>query len=129
MPQTVEAINTRALQVPLIVAIKKGIADANPDRVKHELARTDVSVIGLGSGDGPVLLRNAESNAFGNHSAQLGHSQSALHPTVCLRVGLEAKRDARAWTLRHSVVHHGTLRTHVIHRRTNSGKYALLMMW
>lgn len=56
MPQTVEAINhARAARVPIIVAINKiDKPNANPDRVKRELAEHGVLVEGWG-GDVPVV--------------------------------------------------------------------------
>ncbi|MGQ9495063.1 MAG: translation initiation factor IF-2 [Thermoanaerobaculaceae bacterium] len=56
MPQTVEAINhARAAKVPIIVAINKiDKPNANPDRVKRELAEHGVLVEGWG-GDVPVV--------------------------------------------------------------------------
>jgi translation initiation factor IF-2 len=56
MPQTVEAINhARAAKVPLVVAINKiDKPNANPDRVKRELAEKGVLVEGWG-GDVPVV--------------------------------------------------------------------------
>ncbi len=56
MPQTVEAINhARAAKVPIVVAINKiDKANANPDRVKRELAEHGVLVEGWG-GDVPVV--------------------------------------------------------------------------
>lgn len=56
MPQTVEAINhARAAKVPIVVAINKiDKPNANPDRVKRELAEHGVLVEGWG-GDVPVV--------------------------------------------------------------------------
>ncbi|MGC8917265.1 MAG: translation initiation factor IF-2 [Thermoanaerobaculum sp.] len=56
MPQTVEAINhAKAAKVPIVVAINKiDKANANPDRVKRELAEHGVLVEGWG-GDVPVV--------------------------------------------------------------------------
>jgi translation initiation factor IF-2 len=55
MPQTIEAINhARAAHVPIVVAINKiDKPNANPDRVKQELAAQGVQVEGWG-GDVPV---------------------------------------------------------------------------
>ncbi len=56
MPQTMEAINhARAARVPMVVAINKiDKPNANPDRVKRELAEQGVLVEGWG-GDVPVV--------------------------------------------------------------------------
>jgi translation initiation factor IF-2 len=60
MPQTVEAINhARAAHVPLIVAINKiDKANANPERVKQELAQHEVLLEGWG-GETPVVQVSA----------------------------------------------------------------------
>ena len=60
MPQTVEAINhARAAHVPLIVAINKiDKANANPERVKQELAQEGVLLEGWG-GETPVVSVSA----------------------------------------------------------------------
>jgi translation initiation factor IF-2 len=60
MPQTVEAINhARAAHVPLIVAINKiDKANANPERVKQELAQHGVLLEGWG-GETPAVLVSA----------------------------------------------------------------------
>jgi translation initiation factor IF-2 len=63
MPQTKEAINhARAANVPLIVAINKiDKANANPDRVKQQLAENDVLVESW-SGDIPSVDVSAKKN-------------------------------------------------------------------
>jgi translation initiation factor IF-2 len=60
MPQTVEAINhARAARVPIIVAVNKiDKANANPDRVKQELAQQGVLLEGWG-GDTPIAMVSA----------------------------------------------------------------------
>jgi translation initiation factor IF-2 len=60
MPQTVEAINhARAAHVPIVVAINKiDKPNANPDRVKKELATEEVLVEGWG-GEVPVVAVSA----------------------------------------------------------------------
>jgi translation initiation factor IF-2 len=60
MPQTVEAINhARAARVPILVAVNKiDKSNANPDRVKKELAAEGVLVEGWG-GEVPVALVSA----------------------------------------------------------------------
>jgi translation initiation factor IF-2 len=60
MPQTVEAINhARAAHVPIVVAINKiDKANANPDRVKKDLADEEVLVEGWG-GEVPVVAVSA----------------------------------------------------------------------
>ena len=63
MPQTKEAINhARAANVPLIVAINKiDKANANPDRVKQQLAENDILVEDWG-GDIPSVAVSAKEN-------------------------------------------------------------------
>jgi translation initiation factor IF-2 len=63
MPQTKEAINhARAANVPLIVAVNKiDKANANPDRVKQQLAENDVLVESW-SGDVPSVDVSAKKN-------------------------------------------------------------------
>jgi translation initiation factor IF-2 len=63
MPQTKEAItHARAAKVPLIVAINKiDKANANPDRVKQQLAENDVLVESWG-GDVPSVDVSAKKN-------------------------------------------------------------------
>jgi translation initiation factor IF-2 len=63
MPQTREAINhARAANVPLIVAINKiDKANANPDRVKQQLAENDILVEDWG-GDVPSVKVSAKKN-------------------------------------------------------------------
>jgi translation initiation factor IF-2 len=60
MPQTIEAINhARAAKVPIIVAINKiDKANANPDRVKQDLAQHEVQVEGWG-GEVPCVAVSA----------------------------------------------------------------------
>jgi len=60
MPQTVEAINhARAAHVPLVVAINKiDKSNANPERVKKELAQEEVLLEGWG-GEVPVVQVSA----------------------------------------------------------------------
>ncbi len=63
MPQTKEAINhARAANVPLIVAINKiDKANANPDRVKQQLAENDILVESWG-GEVPSVDVSAKKN-------------------------------------------------------------------
>ncbi|HSO24198.1 MAG TPA: translation initiation factor IF-2 [Chondromyces sp.] len=63
MPQTREAINhARAANVPLIVAVNKiDKANANPDRVKQQLAENDILVEDWG-GDVPSVNVSAKKN-------------------------------------------------------------------
>ncbi len=72
MPQTVEAINhARAAHVPLIVAINKiDKANANPERVKQELAQHEVLLEGWG-GEIPVVQVSA-TKAPGDRRAPRG---------------------------------------------------------
>jgi translation initiation factor IF-2 len=64
MPQTVEAIDhARAAGIPMIVAITKSdLMDANPDRVKAQLAQHGIKVEGYG-GDTPSVETSAMSGA------------------------------------------------------------------
>ena len=80
MPQTIEAIeHSRAAKVPIVVAINKiDKPDANPDRVKQELAQHGLSPVEWG-GETEMVLVSAKKRqnldwTAGNHPAELGYS-------------------------------------------------------
>ena len=94
MPQTVEAINhARAAEVPIIVAINKiDKPDANPDRVKQELADHGLVAGGLGRRHG--------------HRAGLGEDR-AKASRICWRCSCcrpTARAEGQSATSRHG--HH-----------------------
>ncbi|HZT96125.1 MAG TPA: translation initiation factor IF-2 [Chloroflexota bacterium] len=79
MPQTLEAIDhARAAQVPIIVALNKmDLPEANPDRVKAELAETGLGLVEWG---GDVELRAV--------SAKTGEGIDDLLETIILTAEL-----------------------------------------
>jgi translation initiation factor IF-2 len=119
MPQTIEAIEqSRAANVPIVVAIKKiDKPDANPDRVKQELAQQGLSPIEWGGETEMVLV-----------SAKKRENLDALLETILLTsdilnlrasltrlasgVVLEAKLDRGRGAVATVLVQQGTLRNH-----------------
>ena len=119
MPQTIEAIeHSRAANVPIVVAINKiDKPDANPDRVKQELAQQGLSPIEWGGETEMVLV-----------SAKKRENLDALLETILLTsdilnlrasltrlasgVVLEAKLDRGRGAVATVLVQQGTLRNH-----------------
>src|SRR5436853_3130386 len=117
MPQTIEAIeHARAAGVPIIVAINKiDKPDANPNRVRQELAQQGLTAVEW-SGDTEMV----------DVSAKKRENLETLLETILLtsdilnlkasttrlasRVVLEAKRDRRRVAVGTALVQQGTLR-------------------
>ncbi|MDP9040192.1 MAG: translation initiation factor IF-2, partial [Acidobacteriota bacterium] len=118
MPQTIEAIDhARAAKVPIIVAVNKiDKPDANPDRVKQQLAERGLQPDDWG-GDTP----------FVNVSAKQKINLDGLEEMICLQADLrdikatpdrpavgtviEAKLDRGRGAVASVLVQNGTLRT------------------
>jgi translation initiation factor IF-2 len=118
MPQTIEAIDhARAAKVPIIVAVNKiDKPDANPDRVKQQLAERGLQPDDWG-GDTP----------FVNVSAKQRINLDGLEEMICLQADLrdikatpdrpavgtviEAKLDRGRGAVASVLVQNGTLRT------------------
>src|SRR5947209_19321765 len=101
MPQTVEAIDhARAAKVPIVVAVNKiDKANANPDRVKKELADRSVLLESWG-GDVPSAEISALKKQGIEHLLELillvaeMQELSARVAGAALGVALEARRRA-----------------------------------
>jgi translation initiation factor IF-2 len=119
MPQTIEAIeHSRAAGVPIIVAINKiDKPDANPDRVKQELAQQGLSPLEWG-GETEMVAVSAkkrqnletllETILLTSDILNLRASPTRLASGVVLEAKLDRGRGAVATVL----VQQGTLRTH-----------------
>jgi translation initiation factor IF-2 len=119
MPQTIEAIeHSRAAGVPIIVAINKiDKADANPDRVKQELAQQGLSPLEWG-GETEMVAVSAkkrqnletllETILLTSDILNLRASPTRLASGVVLEAKLDRGRGAVATVL----VQQGTLRVH-----------------
>jgi translation initiation factor IF-2 len=119
MPQTIEAIeHSRAAGVPIIVAINKiDKADANPDRVKQELAQQGLSPLEWG-GETEMVAVSAkkrenletllETILLTSDILNLRASPTRLASGVVLEAKLDRGRGAVATVL----VQQGTLRIH-----------------
>ncbi|MBM3331676.1 translation initiation factor IF-2 [candidate division WOR-3 bacterium] len=117
MPQTLEALDhARAAGVPIIVAITKSdLADANPDRVKAQLAQHGVKVEGYG---GDTLC--IETSAISGHGVEaLLDAISVLALELDLKapyagpargVVIEARVDRGRGSIATVLVEEGTLR-------------------
>jgi translation initiation factor IF-2 len=119
MPQTIEAIeHSRAANVPIVVAINKiDKPDANPDRVKQELAKQGLSPVEWGGETEMVQV-----------SAKKGENLDTLLETILLTsdilnlrasptrlasgVVLEAKLDRGRGAVATVLVQQGTLHVH-----------------
>jgi translation initiation factor IF-2 len=119
MPQTIEAIeHSRAAGVPIIVAINKvDKPDANPDRVKQELAQQGLSPLEWGGETGmvPVSAKKRqnletwlETILLTSDVLNLRASPTRLASGVVLEAKLDRGRGAVATVL----VQQGTLRVH-----------------
>ena len=119
MPQTIEAIeHSRAAGVPIIVAINKiDKPDANPDRVKQELAQQGLSPLEWGGETEmvPVSAKKRqnletllETILLTSDILNLRASPTRLASGVVLEAKLDRGRGAVATVL----VQQGTLRTH-----------------
>jgi translation initiation factor IF-2 len=119
MPQTIEAIeHSRAAGVPIIVAINKiDKPDANPDRVKQELAQQGLSPLEWG-GETEMVAVSAkkrqnletllETILLTSDILNLRASSTRLASGVVLEAKLDRGRGAVATVL----VQQGTLRVH-----------------
>jgi translation initiation factor IF-2 len=119
MPQTIEAIeHSRAANVPIIVAINKiDKPDANPDRVRQELAQHGLSPLDWG-GDTEMVQVSAkrrenldtllETILLTSDILNLRASPTRLASGVVLEAKLDRGRGAVATVL----VQQGTLRIH-----------------
>ena len=119
MPQTIEAIeHSRAANVPIIVAINKiDKPDANPDRVRQELAQHGLSPLDWG-GDTEMVQVSAkrrenldtllETVLLTSDILNLRASPTRLASGVVLEAKLDRGRGAVATVL----VQQGTLRIH-----------------
>ena len=119
MPQTIEAIeHSRAAGVPIIVAINKiDKADANPDRVRQELAQQGLSPLDWG-GETEMVQVSAkkrqnldtllETILLTSDILNLRASPTRLASGVVLEAKLDRGRGAVATVL----VQQGTLRIH-----------------
>jgi len=121
MPQTIEAIeHSRAANVPIVVAINKiDKPDANPDRVKQELAKTRVCHPlsgGWRDRNGFRCLRKKRQNVdtlLETIFVNFRPSESAARVQHALASGvvLEAKLDRGRGPVATVLVQQGTLRT------------------
>jgi len=117
MPQTVEAIDhARAAKVPIVVAVNKiDKANANPDRVKKELADRNVLLEAWG-GDVPSAEISALKNQGIDHLLELillvADMQELSAPVGgdARGVVLEARREAGRGNVSTVLVQSGTLR-------------------
>jgi translation initiation factor IF-2 len=119
MPQTIEAIeHSRAANVPIVVAINKiDKPDANPDRVKQELAQQGLSPVEWG-GETEIVLVSAkkrqnldtllETILLTSDILNLRASPTRLASGVVLEAKLDRGRGAVATVL----VQQGTLHIH-----------------
>jgi translation initiation factor IF-2 len=115
-PQTIEAIgHIKAAKVPMIVAINKmDLADANPDRVKSQLAEHDVVVEDYG-GDVPSVPVSARTKQGIDDLIEVVELVAELHdlkanPNRKARgVVLEAKLDRTRGPVATLLVQTGTL--------------------
>ena len=119
MPQTIEAIeHSRAAKVPIIVAINKiDKPDANPDRVKQELAQQGLSPVEWGGETEMVPVSAKKRQNIDTLLETILLSSDILNlrasPTrLASGVVLEAKLDRGRGPVATVLVQQGTLRTH-----------------
>ncbi len=121
MPQTIEAINhARAAHVPIIVALNKiDLPDANPDRVKAELAEAGLGLVGWG-GDVEVVPVSAktgegidtllETIVLTAEIADDGKGLRANPNRQAMGTVIEARMDRQKGPLATVIVQRGTLK-------------------
>ncbi|HKY29403.1 MAG TPA: translation initiation factor IF-2 [Pyrinomonadaceae bacterium] len=119
MPQTIEAIeHSRAAKVPIVVAINKiDKPDANPDRVKQELAQHGLSPVEWGGETEMVLVSAKKRQNLDTLLETILLSSDILElrasPTrLASGVVLEAKLDRGRGPVATVLVQQGTLRNH-----------------
>ncbi|MEO8434416.1 MAG: translation initiation factor IF-2 [Pyrinomonadaceae bacterium] len=119
MPQTIEAIeHSRAAGVPIIVAINKiDKPDANPDRVKQELATQGLQPVDWGGETEVVAVSAKKRQNLDNLLETILLSADILNlrasPTrLASGVVLEAKLDRGRGAVATVLVQQGTLRIH-----------------
>ncbi len=119
MPQTIEAIeHSRAAKVPIVVAINKiDKPDANPDRVKQELAQHGLSPVEWGGETEMVLVSAKKRQNLETLLETILLSSDLLNlrasPTrLASGVVLEAKLDRGRGPVATVLVQQGTLRNH-----------------
>ncbi|MGH9955811.1 MAG: translation initiation factor IF-2 [Pyrinomonadaceae bacterium] len=119
MPQTIEAIeHSRAAKVPIVVAINKiDKPDANPDRVKQELAQHGLSPVEWGGETEMVLVSAKKRQNLDTLLETILLSSDILNlrasPTrLASGVVLEAKLDRGRGPVATVLVQQGTLRNH-----------------
>lgn len=117
MPQTVEAINhARAAGIPIIVAITKSdVPEANPDRVKAQLAQHGIKVEGYG-GD-TLSVETSAVSGFGIETLldgiQIVAMEKELRSPVdgpACGVVIEARVDRGRGSIATVLIEEGTLR-------------------
>jgi len=119
MPQTIEAIeHSRAANVPIVVAINKiDKPDANPDRVKQELAKHGLSPVEWGGETEMVQVSAKKRENLENLLETILLTSDILNlrasPTrLASGVVLEAKLDRGRGAVATVLVQQGTLRVH-----------------
>ena len=119
MPQTIEAIeHSRAAGVPIVVAINKiDKPDANPDRVKQELANQGLQPVEWGGDTEMVMVSAKRRENLDNLLETILLTADILNlkasPTrLASGVVLEAKLDRGRGSVATVLVQQGTLRIH-----------------
>lgn len=114
MPQTVEAIkHAQSAKVPIIVAINKvDKEDANPQRVKHDLAAHGIEIEDFGGDTQTVLV----SGKTGQGMAELEEATLTLSETLDHRGDPDGKVEG--WILESSKKRDGLMATVLIRRGT-----------
>ena len=121
MPQTLEAIDhAKAAQVPIIVAMNKmDLPEANPDRVKAQLADTGLALVEWG-GDVEVVNISAKTgDGISDLLALIQYQAEVANETKGLRANpnapasgtvIEARMDRQRGPLATVIVQRGTLK-------------------
>ena len=119
MPQTIEAIeHSRAANVPIVVAINKiDKPDANPDRVRQELAKQGLNPVEWGGETEMVQVSAKKRENLDNLLETILLTSDILNlrasPTrLASGVVLEAKLDRGRGAVATVLVQQGTLRVH-----------------